>query len=72
MREEYSTGIPSDNTGQPLMVKVGSLIKQDVALAEGRRMQGFSARQASFGFRQSDKFIRPPEVNMGTFLDFGS
>ncbi len=72
MREEYSTGIPSDQTGMPMMLKIRSLIKQDVALAEGRRMQGFSTRQASFGFRQPGQFIRPPEVNIGTFLDSGS
>ena len=72
MGEDYSTGIPSEEAGLPLMLKIRSLVKQDVALAEGRRMQGFSARQATFGFRQPGTFIRPPEISVGTLMDFGS
>jgi len=71
MNNEYSTGIPEE-AGLPLLLKVQSLVKQDVALAEGRRMQGFAARQATFGFRQPATSIRPPEVSVGSLMDFGS
>lgn len=72
MRNDYTTGIPSEEAGLPLMLKIRSLIKQDVALAEGRRMQGFAARQSTFGFRQPGKFIQPPEVSVGALMDLGS
>lgn len=63
---------PVEPTGLPLLAKVDTLDRQDAALAEARRMQGFSARQASSGMRQPAMFTRTPEISLGTFLDFGS
>lgn len=71
MRDDFTTGIPEEPR-LPMMPKIQSLIRQDVALAEGRRMQGFAARQAAVGFRQPAMFTRTPEVALGSFLDFGS
>ena len=73
MRDTWgSTGIPEDNTKLPLLVKVRGLIAQDVALAEGARMRGFSQRQSSYGFRQAATIRRPPEVEVGALFDLGS
>jgi hypothetical protein len=66
------TGIPYDALGTPVIDKVHSLVSQDVALAEGARMRGFSERQYFLGFRQTPTFIRPPEVNVGALMDLGS
>lgn len=73
MRDYWGyTGVPNENLGMPVIDKVHSLIAQDVALAEGARMRGFSSRQFALGFRQSPTFIRPPEVNVGALMDLGS
>jgi hypothetical protein len=73
MRDTWgSTGIPEDNPKLPLITKMRSLVAQDVALAEGTRMRAFTDRQYFLGFRQTPKFIRPPEVNVGALMDLGS
>jgi len=67
-----STGIPDDNSGMPIVLKVRSLVAQDLALAEGSSMRGFAARQTELGFRQSTMLRRPPEVDIGALVDLGS
>ena len=73
MRDDWgSTGIPDADPKLPLLARIKSLVEQDLAMAQGMRMRDFTARQAALGFRQSVKFRRPPELNVGALMDLGS
>ncbi len=73
MRDDWGyTGIPFDDTSLPLLAKTRFLVAQDVAQADARWMSGFISRQEQQGLRQPGKLSRPPEVDIGALIDFGS
>lgn len=64
--------LPESETRISLAGNVRDMMIRDLAAAQGRHMADFAARQVALGFRQSGKFRRPPEVDVGALMDLGS